>query len=400
MRITAGIADQAALIDRLSVTVGNQIAPPRAGCETWCTAWSPDGGYFAWSCGNRIVKLIPWNRYEHKIIHPNDYTADHGLVVIDTGELVWAMAFGSPHAETKPHSVALNWKKYTYHSNKNLILATGGTSGKIRTWNVATGQLLLILMDHREVIRDLRFAPDGSLRPASASRDSSLKLWDMQDDGNMFRTLKGDSKWLYGCAWSPDANMLVSVGDGKSVLLWDTHTFERRKLTGHFHDVVSCDFSPDGALLATSSYDTRVIIWDPHTAEMLITLGHLFPPPSAIFAGGANGSYVRDVSFSHDGRHVASVADDGYVRFWDIVDHHAPVQYATMSDMLCCQYSPDGVVLAVGTRDGSISFWQSPLNVQSLQHMCRMAIRRNIGSQGVSKLEMPTRLMNFLTYKD
>ena len=40
---------------------------------------------------------------------------------------------------------------------------------------------------------------------------------------------------------------------------------------------------------------------------------HLYPPPSPIYAGGANGSYVRGVSFCHDGRHIASVADDGYV---------------------------------------------------------------------------------------
>jgi len=31
-----------------------------------------------------------------------------------------------------------------------------------------------------------------------------------------------------------------------------------------------------------------------------------------IFAGGANGSYVRSVSFCHDGRHVATACDDGY----------------------------------------------------------------------------------------
>jgi len=40
---------------------------------------------------------------------------------------------------------------------------------------------------------------------------------------------------------------------------------------------------------------------------------HCTPPLSLIFAGGANGSYVRSVSFCHDGRHVATACDDGYV---------------------------------------------------------------------------------------
>ena len=39
---------------------------------------------------------------------------------------------------------------------------------------------------------------------------------------------------------------------------------------------------------------------------------HCTPPLSMIFAGGANGSYVRSLSFCHDGRHVATVCDDGY----------------------------------------------------------------------------------------
>ena len=39
---------------------------------------------------------------------------------------------------------------------------------------------------------------------------------------------------------------------------------------------------------------------------------HCTPPLSLIFAGGANGSYVRSVSFCCDGRHVATACDDGY----------------------------------------------------------------------------------------
>ena len=76
---------------------------------------------------------------------------------------------------------------------------------------------MLELVDHREVIRDLKFAPDSSLLMVSASRDGMLKVWDLADDGNMMKTLRGVCKWLYACAWSPDAKMLASVGDYKSV---------------------------------------------------------------------------------------------------------------------------------------------------------------------------------------
>lgn len=39
---------------------------------------------------------------------------------------------------------------------------------------------------------------------------------------------------------------------------------------------------------------------------------HLFPSPPPQFMGGANDAYVRSVSFSHDGRHIATVSDDRF----------------------------------------------------------------------------------------
>lgn len=43
---------------------------------------------------------------------------------------------------------------------------------------------------------------------------------------------------------------------------------------------------------------------------LLSSPSHLFPPPSPIFAGGANDRWVRSVSFCPDGQHIASVTDD------------------------------------------------------------------------------------------
>lgn len=45
------------------------------------------------------------------------------------------------------------------------------------------GTLLLNLMDHTDVVRDLTFAPDGSLMLVSASTDKTLRVWDLKDDG-------------------------------------------------------------------------------------------------------------------------------------------------------------------------------------------------------------------------
>lgn len=171
-----------------------------------------------------------------------------------------------------------------------------------------------------------------------------------------------------------------------------------RKLEGHHNDVVSCEFSPDGALLATASYDTRVILWDPHLGTVLRELGHMFPPPSPIFAGGANDRWVRSVAFCHDGLHVASVADDRLVRIWSL-EEKVPQAVAPLSRGLCCAFSTDGNVLVAGSRDGSVCLWASPRSVASLQHLCRMAVRRVMPTQRVSALPIPMPMVDYLTYR-
>ena len=76
------------------------------------------------------------------------------------------------------------------------------------------GDLILELLDHQQVILDVKFAPDGSLRLASCSADGRVKLWDLTDDGNMYKTLqaRGYRGPVYACAWAPDAQALVMVG--------------------------------------------------------------------------------------------------------------------------------------------------------------------------------------------
>ena len=87
------------------------------------------------------------------------------------------------------------------------------------------------LIDHRDVIRDVKFAPDASLRLLSASRDGTLKVWDLDDGGNMMRTLRVGAHWVYACVWSPDAKLACSVGHSKMVSGMSL-VFSRPPMTG------------------------------------------------------------------------------------------------------------------------------------------------------------------------
>ncbi|XP_071790159.1 WD repeat and SOCS box-containing protein 1-like [Asterias amurensis] len=409
-----------------------QVLAPRNSTvnhETWAVAFAPDRSYFAWSFGNGKVRLIPWDDHSNTIADLNNInTIQYGAVnlqqdgplptegdnqqqssprhhmmkVIDCGEVVWSLALGASKPHKKWRNINIKYHFYEHlDMNYELILAMGLKSGKIRTYDITTGQMLL-LVDHKDVIRDLKFSPDGSLLLLSASRDNTLKVWDLKDDGNMAITLRGHSNWVYGCAFAPDANMVASVGAKKSVILWDLRQCKiLRRLIGHYHDVVTCDFSPDGALLATASYDARVLLWDPHTGVNLKAYHHVYPPLLPVFAGGSNNNFVRHMAFSPDGSHFATVCDDKLVRFWSLFDTSDPIAVANVTDGLCCSYSAHGRVLATGTRNGSVRFFTAPMEVQKLQHMCRLAIRRLVPkTDNLLDLNLPPGLRTYLQYSN
>ncbi|XP_067861797.1 WD repeat and SOCS box-containing protein 2 isoform X2 [Heptranchias perlo] len=382
----------------------------KSGCETWGVAFSPDGLYFAWSQGHNIVRLVPWPLDDHKISYKNKnhFKADGrtkgqcGEKIIDCGQTVWGLSFGASPSESESQS-SQNQHKCNFQFS-GTILATGLANGEIKLWEVPTAHLLFNLKGHQSVVRCFAFISNENLMLVSASRDTTLRVWDLKQDGKLLHILNGHSHWVYCCAVSPDSSMLCSVGGGKTVLLWSMVSYTMiRKLEGHGGDVVSCEFSPDGALLATASYDTHVIVWDPHTGESLMKLRHCSPVAALDVDaldvdGGFSTGFVRAVSFSQEGLNVASVADDGLLRIW-CLDLQRPISVAPLANGLCCTFSPHGGVLATGTRDGHVKFWTVSRVLPTLQHICRNALRRVMSTHQVTFLPIPKKIKQFLVYK-
>ncbi|MBW4597980.1 MAG: hypothetical protein KME46_35030 [Brasilonema angustatum HA4187-MV1] len=60
-------------------------------------------------------------------------------------------------------------------------------------------------------------SPDGKTI-ASASRDKTVRLWNLQ--GQLLKTLSGHSEAVWGVALSPDGKTIASASSDKTVRLW------------------------------------------------------------------------------------------------------------------------------------------------------------------------------------
>ena len=121
--------------------------------------------------------------------------------------------------------------------------------------------------------------------------------------------------------------------------------------------VTSVAISPDGRLVAAGSLDTVVRIWDVATGQLLERLrGHR--------------DSVYSVRFTPDGRGLISGSLDKTLKYWDITPvtstgKHREMVHCTMSFaghkdyVLSVAVSPDGQWVVSGSKDRSVTFWDS-----------------------------------------
>jgi WD40 repeat protein len=68
---------------------------------------------------------------------------------------------------------------------------------------------------------------------------------------------------VYAVAFAPSGTLLASVGDDKTLRLWDLATGkERAMVRAHEEPVFAVAFSADGKRLATGSGDNTIKLWD------------------------------------------------------------------------------------------------------------------------------------------
>ncbi len=260
---------------------------------------------------------------------------------------------------------------------KTLALA-GEVANKyreIRLWDVATGQAIATLKGHQDIVTPMIFSPDG-LTLASVSRGplvqaggprlpGEIKLWDVKT-GREKGTFTGHKGQVLDVSFSPDGKTLASAGGDTGPLsdhipgeikLWDVATGKAiATLTGHSSTVWSVSFSPDGKTLASVSQDRTVKLWD------------IMPNPEIATLKGHTGT-VTSMSFDSKGQTLVTVSRDKTIKLWDVKKGQVKATLlGHLRGVLAAGISPDGKIVAsvsaaYGRRtekqDGGIKFWDA-----------------------------------------
>jgi WD40 repeat protein len=146
-------------------------------------------------------------------------------------------------------------------------------------------------------------------------------------------------------AFSRDGARILSLASGGYFRWLDV---DGRSEAAEFGSLSCCQLvlSPSGKLAATGSYDEKaVMLWDLTKGELAAALK-------------AHSDHVIGVSFSPNGKHLASASYDGTVILWDAAGRKLIRKFeAEAGKVQSVAFSPDGKVLASGHDEGDIKLW-------------------------------------------
>ncbi|KAH8993139.1 hypothetical protein EDB92DRAFT_1855060 [Lactarius akahatsu] len=290
-------------------------------------AWSPDGQRIVTGSDDRKVKVV---------------AAETGLVIYDT-------AFHNDWVRTVVYATDFFISGSDDRTVRIYDAATGAASGEAWT----TGQ--------SGYIRAIAISPDNKVL-AAGSDDNTIVLYDMDGRSTINQPLKGHTLAIRSLSFSKDGRLLASGSDDCTVRLWNVQTGKKicDPLYGHTSYVSSVRFSPDMKQLISGAEDFTVRSFDmdslPIWGKFLGGTGPFraavsLPDGSSVLACDGFGIWRWNLDDGHVENVMIWQADSGKVLCGPLEGH---------SDDICAlSFSADGKMVASGSDDRKIWVWSA-----------------------------------------
>ncbi len=318
--------------------------------EVYAVTTTPDGRWAISGSADRTVKvwdlerggLVRTMRGHTAPVHAVAVTADEQWIISAAGDgmlKIWDLTRGDERYTLSDHQDAV----YAVVTTPDGRAISGSADQTIRVWDLERGAGLHTLTGHRSAVNAVALLPDGE-RAVSASKDGTIKLWNLKWTQTMLRVLPGHPREIHALTVIGDGRRILSASRDHTLKVWDLEQgVELCTLSGHRAPVTAVAAFADRKRAISGSADRTLILWDLDSGPLRMLTGH----QSAITA----------VSVLPDDRHALSASKDGALNIWDVeqaeclnlAEHNSPIWAIAVAR------AKPWVIL--GTADGNIRVW-------------------------------------------
>jgi len=260
--------------------------------------FSPDGKSILTACHDSTARI--WKPIESQVTvlrHKADLTSatfsHDGKTILTTSldSLVRLWSKDGALLDSFHLKGEVNWAGFSPDDKQLLTISSDSTVSLF----TISGEKVASLK-HAAKIFSAAFSPDGQ-KLLTACADSTVRQWSAT--GELLLSMKHFEKSRIAI-FSDDGNYMIT--GGRMVKIWHADGTLLDSLS-HAENISSITVSPDSRLILTTCFDYNSYLWNFNGQLLSRFKGHT----AKINAG----------TFTHDGNHVLTVADDGYILRWN-----------------------------------------------------------------------------------